>query len=140
MTSKPTNQSASEELPPELAGHPKFHVLRELGKGGMGSVYLAEQRSLERRVALKVISKNLLDRPDTLKRFLEEGKAAARLDHPHIVRVYDSEQAGDLHLLVMEYVEGRDLGKVLERKGPLPIPHACHYVRQAALGLQHAHE
>jgi hypothetical protein len=127
-------------LPPELANHPRFRVVRELGRGGMGVVYEAEHRMMERRVALKVINRALLDHPDALARFHAEVKAAARLDHPNIVRAYDAEQAGELHLLVMEYVEGTDLAKVLARKGPLAVPHACHFVRQAALGLQHAFE
>ena len=69
-----------------------------------------------------------------------EVRAAAKLSHPNIVAAYDFEQAGDLHMLVMEFVEGQNLAEVVERKGPLPILHACHYVRQAALGLQHAFE
>src|SRR5205814_3120831 len=62
------------------------------------------------------------------------------LDHPNIVKAYDAEQAGELQLLAMEYVEGKSLAEVIAKKGPLPIPQACHYVRQAALGLQHAFE
>src|SRR4029077_15255426 len=63
-----------------------------------------------------------------------------KLVHPHIVRALDADRAGDLRLLVMEFVEGETLSQVLERKGPLPVREACDYVRQAALGLQHAHE
>src|SRR3954454_18411596 len=76
----------------------------------------------------------------TAQRFEREIKAAAQLEHPNIVRAYDAERAGDLQLLVMEYVEGRSLADVLEKKGPLPVAPACHYARQAALGLQHAFE
>ena len=82
----------------------------------------------------------MLGHADGLERFRREVRAAAKLSHPNIVLAYDAEQAGDLHMLVMEYVEGFDLSKVLELKGPLPVPHSCHYVRQAALGLQHAFE
>src|SRR5581483_8080916 len=78
--------------------------------------------------------------PEAVERFGREVKAAAKLDHPNIVKAYDAERAGDLQLLAMEYVEGLSLADVLAKKGPLPIPNACHYVRQAALGLQHAHE
>jgi serine/threonine protein kinase len=95
---------------------------------------------MERPVAIKVISKSVLDHPEALARFQGEVKAAARLQHPNTVAAYDTEQVGDLHMLVMEYVEGIDLAKVLEKKGPLPVAHACHYIRQAALGLQHAFE
>jgi hypothetical protein len=131
---------APPRLPPELADHPRFRVVRELGRGGMGVVYQAEHRMMERRVAIKVINRALLDHPDALARFHAEVKAAAKLAHPNIVAAYDAEQAGDLHLLVMEFVEGTDLAKVVARRGPLPVAHACVYVRQAALGLQHAFE
>ena len=72
-----------------------------------------------------------------MERFHRETKAAARLDHPNIVRAYDAEQAGDTHFLAMEYVEGTSLADYIKRKGPLPVLHACHFIRQAALGLQH---
>jgi predicted Ser/Thr protein kinase len=128
------------DIPPELANHPKFRILRELGRGGMGVVYQARQTALNREVVIKVVSKSLLDHPDALERFRREAQAAASLSHPNIVTAYDAEQAGDLHLLVMEFVRGQSLAEVLQKKGSLPVAHACHYVRQAALGLQHAHE
>jgi hypothetical protein len=106
----------------------------------MGVVYHAEQMLMNRPVAIKVISKTLLERSDTLERFQREVVAAAKLIHPNIVTAYDAERAGDLHMLVMEFVEGQSLDQVLRRRGPLPVVHACVYIRQAALGLQHAHE
>ncbi len=128
------------DIPPELVNHPKFRILKELGRGGMGVVYKAEHRIMEKTIALKVISRALLTNPDALERFHREVRAAAKLDHPHIVRALDADCAGELHLLVMEFVEGVSLFQAVQKKGPLPIPHACHYVRQAALGLQFAHE
>jgi serine/threonine protein kinase len=128
------------DLPPELAGHPKFRVVRELGRGGMGVIYLAEHRVLDKPVALKVLNPDVLDNPQALARLLQEAKAAGALDHPNIARAHDADQAGDLHFLVMEFVEGVSLAQVLEQRGQLPVAHACHYVRQAALGLQHAFE
>ncbi len=104
----------------------------------MGVIYLAEHRVLEKAVALKVINPAVLDNPDALARFHAEARAAAQLDHPNIARAHDADQAGKLHFLVMEYVEGLSLAQLVEKKGPLPVAHACHYVRQAALGLQHA--
>jgi hypothetical protein len=95
---------------------------------------------MDRQVVIKVISRSLLDNPDALERFLREVQAAAQLSHPNIVTAYDAEQAGELHMLVMEFVPGQSLAEILEKKGPLPVANACHYVRQAALGLQHAHE
>jgi WD40 repeat protein/tRNA A-37 threonylcarbamoyl transferase component Bud32 len=128
------------DLPPELVNHPKFRVVRELGRGGMGVIYLAEHRVMDKPVALKVISASVLDNPTAVARFLSEVRAAGKLDHPNIARAHDADRAGELHFLVMEYVEGISLAQVLEKRGPLPVAHACHYVRQAALGLQHAFE
>ena len=71
---------------------------------------------------------------------MREARAAACLNHPNVVAVHDAETAGDGHFLVMEYVAGTDLAEVVLRDGPLPVGRACDYVRQAALGLQHAHE
>src|SRR5262249_16792792 len=79
--------------PPELASHPKFRVLRELGRGGMGVVYQARQTVMDRPVVIKVISKALLENPDALERFRREVRAAAKLSHPNIVAAYDAEQA-----------------------------------------------
>jgi WD40 repeat protein len=132
--------TAINDLPPELAAHPRFRVVRELGRGGMGVVYQAVQTLMKRPVAIKVINPAVLDNPNALQRFHAEVEAAGRLDHQNIVRAYDAEQAGDLHLLVMEFIDGVSLAQLLERKGPLPVANACHYIRQAALGLQHAFE
>ena len=133
--------AAPANVPPELVNHPKFRIVRELGRGGMGVIYLAEHRVMEKHVALKVISPAVLDNPQAaLARFHAEAKAAGKLDHQNVARAYDADQAGNLHFLVMEFVEGTDLAKVLEKRGPLPVANACHYVRQAAVGLQHAHE
>jgi formylglycine-generating enzyme required for sulfatase activity/serine/threonine protein kinase len=115
-------------------------VLRKLGEGGMGAVWLAEHRLLGRLVAVKVVSPALVGSGDALARFLNEVRAAGRLDHPNIVRALDAEEAGGLHLLVMEYVEGESLADLLARRGPLSVATACRAVRQAAAGLQHAFE
>ncbi len=128
------------DVPPELTNHPRYRILRELGRGGMGVVYQARQTAMDRSVVIKVINKALLDHPDAAERFRREVHAAARLSHANIVTAYDAEQAGSLHMLVMEFVPGQSLAQVLQKKGPLQVPHACHFVRQAALGLQHAHE
>jgi hypothetical protein len=127
-------------LPPELANHPRFRIVRELGRGGMGCVYLAEHRLMERPVAIKVLGPALVENPTAAERFRREVRAAAKLDHMNIVRGYDAEQAGELHLFVMEYVAGPSLADVVASQGPLPVARACDYVRQAALALQHAFE
>jgi eukaryotic-like serine/threonine-protein kinase len=129
------------ELPPELAEHPRYRIISLLGQGGMGAVYKAEHRIMERQVALKVINPAFLaGNPTAVERFRLEVKAAGKLSHPNVVAAHDADQAGDLHFLVMEFVDGISLGRLVDKKGPLSVAHACHFVRQAALGLQHAHE
>src|SRR5262245_8650845 len=127
-------------LPTALIEHPRYRLGNLLGVGGMGTVYKAEHLLMERPVALKVINRGLIDKPATSERFRREVRAAARLTHPNIVTAFDAEQAGDLHFLAVEFVSGRRLGRQIAANGPLPVSEACNYVRQAALGLQHAHE
>jgi WD40 repeat protein len=127
-------------LPPDLARHERYRVLRLLGAGGMGAVYLAEHRVMRRLVALKVINCAYMTSAPARERFRREVRAAARLSHPNVVTTHDAEDAGETHFLVMEYVEGTDLGRLVQERGPLPVDRACEYVRQAALGLQHAFE
>jgi serine/threonine protein kinase len=115
-----------------------YVLLEKLGEGGMGAVYKAQQRRLNRLVALKVIRKDKLRSAATVRRFYREVQAAGQLHHPNIVHAYDAGQAGGTHYLAMEYVEGTDLAQLVRQHGPLPVPQACAYVRQAALGLQHA--
>ncbi len=131
---------ADSPVPPELADHPRYRIVRLIGGGGMGTVYQAEHRVMERAVALKVVRSDLLDSASSIERFRREVKAAAQLHHPHIVTAFDAEQAGNAHFLVMEFVEGSDLARYVTNHGPLPVAEACNYVRQAALGLQHALE
>jgi serine/threonine protein kinase len=128
------------EVPKALRDHPRYRVLGLLGAGGMGAVYKAEHRKMERMVALKVINPALVSSPAALERFEREVKAAAKLLHPNIVTAHDAEQAGDLHFLVMEFVEGASLDRLLDKMGPLSPQQAAHLIRQAATGLQHAHE
>ncbi len=125
--------------PPELEHHPRYRVLELLGRGGMGEVYKAEHRLMHRPVAIKVIHRRLMKDAHAVERFRREVQAAARLSHPNIVAAYDAEQAGDLHFLAMEFVEGIDLGQLVQQRGPLPVTEACEYTRQAADALQHAH-
>jgi serine/threonine protein kinase len=118
----------------------KYKVLERLGSGGMGSVYLCEHKLMRRRVAVKVLPTAKAEDPSSLERFYREARAVAALDHPNIVRAYDIDQDENLHFLVMEYVDGASFQEVIKRAGPLDVNRACHYVRQAAHGLQHAHE
>src|SRR5207244_2680426 len=90
--------------------------------------------------ALKVIRKEHAERETTISRFRREIRASAQLNNPHIVKALDADEVEGTHLLVMEYVEGKDLGKVVHERGPLPFAVAAEFIRQAAIGLQHAHE
>jgi eukaryotic-like serine/threonine-protein kinase len=102
-------------VPAELLDHARYRILRLLGAGGMGVVYQAEHRLMKRSVALKVISKQLTASPGVVERFRREIRAVARLAHPNLVQAYDAEQEGDLHFLVMEFVEGENLSWLVER-------------------------
>ena len=132
-------QTLAGPLPPGLADHPDYEILSELGRGGMGVVYLAQNKLMGRMEVLKVVGAHLISRPVVLERFLREIRSAARLHHPNIVTAYSALRFDESLVLAMEYVEGLDLAKIVKAKGPLPVANACNYVHQAALGLQHAH-
>jgi serine/threonine protein kinase len=118
-----------------------YVILDQLGRGGMGAVYLAEHRDLHRKVAIKVL---IPSRDEDAKlaneRFFREARAAAALDHPNIVRIHDVARHNDTPFLVMEYVEGETLQQIIDRKGAIPHSAAADMIAQAAAGLQHAHE
>ncbi len=124
----------------ELQGHLRYRLLELIGKGGMGRVYKAVHRMMQRTVALKVIDRQLTANRQAVERFEREVQAAASLSHPNIVTAYDAEKAGDIHFLAMEYAEGVDLSKVVRQRGPISVADACDYIAQAATGLQHAHQ
>jgi tRNA A-37 threonylcarbamoyl transferase component Bud32/outer membrane protein assembly factor BamB len=117
-----------------------YRVLEPVGQGGMGVVYKAEHTALKRPAAVKVLPPEKAKDKVSLDRFLREARAAAALDHPNIVRLYDVGQAAGVHFLALEYVDGMTLDKLVERTGPLHFPTAAHYVAQAAAGLRHAHD
>ncbi|HTU88796.1 MAG TPA: family 16 glycoside hydrolase, partial [Gemmataceae bacterium] len=134
------NRTPVANLPPELAANQQYEILRELGRGGMGVVYLAKNKLMDRLEVLKVVNKTLLDHPGAVERFLREIRSAAKLSHANVVGAYHALQMGELLAFAMEYIEGQDLASLVKSQGPLPVPHACFYVQQAALGLQHAFE
>ncbi len=118
----------------------KHKLLDHLGTGGMSSVYLAEHVLMQRRVAIKVLPKTRVEDASYLLRFKREARAVAALNHPNIVRAYTLDNEGDIHYLVMEYVEGRDLQRMVKEDGPLPLEKAVDYIRQASAGLAYAHQ
>ena len=123
-----------------LLEHPDYEIIRELGRGGMGVVYLAHNKLLGGTEVLKALDHNLIERSSMRDRFLREIRAVARLRHPNIVAAYHAFHGGDRLIFAMEYVEGLDLARLVKAKGPLPVDRACYFAHQAALALQHAHE
>ncbi len=119
-------------------------ILRPLGQGGMSKVFLAEHEMMRRRCAIKVLPSKYQADPDLLARFHIEARAIAALDHPHIVRAYDFNKdvryGKEIHYLVMEYVEGPDLRRLIDEQGPLDFRKAADFIAQAADGLVHAHQ
>jgi serine/threonine protein kinase len=130
----------SDTLPPGLADHPDYEVIRELGRGGMGVVYLVRNKLMGRLEVLKVVGGHLVERAGVRDRFLREVQSAAKLQHKNIVTAYSAIRLGQSIVLAMEYVDGNDLAKVVKSDGPLPVINACYFIYQAALGIQHAHE
>jgi WD40 repeat protein/serine/threonine protein kinase len=118
----------------------KYKLLERIGSGGMGTVFKAQQTGLGRFVALKVMSDALMGDEQSVARFHREIRSAAALEHPHIVATFDADCVGGKHFLVMEYVDGQNLQALAKQRGRLPMEEACEYIRQAALGLAHAHE
>jgi hypothetical protein len=134
---QPQPQPAPRDVPETLGG---YQILKELGRGGMGTVYLARQLSLDRKVALKVMKPQWANDPTFMARFTREAFAAAQLVHHNIVQIYDIGSDRGLHYFSMEYVEGQSLGELLRRQGALPPEVAVGYVLQAARGLKYGHD
>jgi serine/threonine-protein kinase len=138
LTAYQVEQLLSSE--PRLVVGP-YLLLEVIGEGGMGQVFKARHSLLQRVVALKLIHDDRLGREsEAVQRFEREARAAARLSHPHIVMIYDAGSAGSCYYIAMEHIIGADLARLVREGGPLPVAQACDYIRQAALGLQHAHE
>jgi serine/threonine-protein kinase len=133
-----SSEVAENQVPAGFVDHPRYRVLSRLGAGGMGTVYKAEDLLMGRVIALKVVSPHLTAKASAVARFRKEIQAAAQLKDHRIVTAHDAGEAGGSHFLVMEFVEGVSLDRLVAKKGPLPVPMACTFTRQAALGLQHA--
>ena len=119
----------------------RYHVLRKLGGGGMGQVYLAEHVKMGRRSALKVMNPSMMKDADAISRFNREAANASRINHPHVADVYDFGETSDgIIYLAMEFVDGPPLTKLLEQEGPLSPARAANIIRQAADALAVAHE
>ncbi len=118
----------------------KYKLVELIGAGGMGRVFRAEHITMNRSVALKIIAKELVTDADAQKRFLNEARAIASLNHPNIVHAYSVDKEGDRYYIVMEFVEGTDLEKTVEKNGAVAQDRVAVFMHQAAGALQHAHE
>ncbi len=128
-------------LPPDFAScFPNYEVRKELGRGGMGVVYLVLNKSMDRLEAMKVIGNDAIARHDARARFLQEIRTLGKFQHPNITIAFHVEEFRKNLFLFMEYVQGYDLATILESRKRLTVAHACHFAYQTALGLQHAHD
>jgi serine/threonine protein kinase len=133
----PPPEAMPEAMPDVLR---EYKLLRRLGEGGMGRVYLARHTRLRRDVAIKLLPQELAADPWYRLRFEREMAVIGSLDHPNLVRAHDAGMEGNYLYLVMELLEGVDVSRLLAERGPLSVADACELVRQAAIGLQCAHE
>src|SRR2546426_4043451 len=119
----------------------RYHVLKKLGEGGMGQVYLAEHVKMGRRSAIKVMNPSMVHDPDAVARFNREAANASRINHANVCAIYDFGETPDgLIYLAMEFIEGEPLTDVIEREGALPLPRATPIFLQTADALQAAHD
>ena len=116
-----------------------YVMLDKLGQGGMGQVYKARHKRMDRVVAIKMLPSTPNRSPEAVQRFHREVKAAAKLSHPNIVTAHDADEANGVNFLVMEYVDGQDLAATVKDHGPLPVAQAVDCAVQAARGLEYAH-
>lgn len=130
--------TSSDQVPMAQLG--VYELLTKLGEGGMGAVYKARHAKLDKIVAIKVLPAAQMKDEQAVSRFEREMRAVGKLEHPHIVRAMDAGVADGVHYLAMEFVQGIDLSQLVKQCHPLPIADACELIRQAALGLEEAHE
>jgi serine/threonine protein kinase len=135
LPASPCGSSAAAS--PQVLG--EYELLERLGSGGMGEVYKARHRRLNKLVALKLLPADSPDLQERVARFVREMQAVGPLDHPNVVEAFDAGEEGGKSYLVMRLVEGVDLDRLVRERGPLPVAQACDLVRQTAQGLDYLH-
>lgn len=118
----------------------RYTILKKLGQGGMGTVFLAQDTQLRRQVALKILPREKAQNPTLVKRFKSEAQAAAQLKHDNIVAVHDAGEADGLLYIALEFIDGTDAYSVVAKRGPMPVKRSLDVIRQTTLALQHAYE
>ena len=118
----------------------RYELIEVLGEGGMGVVYRARQTSMDRDVAVKVLSSNFSQNPQMIRRFEKEARVVSKLSHPNTVSVFDYGQSNDVLFLVMELLEGQTLKAFIEKNSPLSPPLAVHFITQILRSLYQAHQ
>ena len=118
----------------------RYEIIKKIGQGGMGAVFLAKDTQLKRQVALKVLPRDKAENPTLVRRFKAEAQAAAALKHDNIVAIHDAGEADGLLYIALEYIEGTDAHSIVAKRGPMPVKRAMEVIRQTAAALQHAHE
>ena len=139
-TKKGKPASHADPFPTLPAEFGRYRILRQLGRGGMGAVYLAQDTQLGRQVALKVPFFDAAGSPQCAERFVREARSAAVLQHPNICTVYDAGQIDGRPFITMAYIAGTPLEKKIDPDAPMPQVRAAEIVRKIALALQHAHQ
>jgi serine/threonine protein kinase len=129
-----------EETSQQVKKIGKYAIVKKLGQGGMGAVFLAQDEVLKRQVALKVLPRDKAENPTLVRRFQSEAEAAAHLDHPNIIAVHDSGEANGYLFIALEFVDGSDLANMVSKRGVLPVKRSIEVIKQAAQALQHAAE
>lgn len=139
-SAKPAQPAAAKDQGWEGRDFGDFKIIRKLGQGGMGEVFLAHQKSLDRDVALKTLAKHIAQNPNFVERFYREARTMAKLDHPNIVRGYAVAEADGIHHVAMELIDGKSMQYWLETQKRLNVGDTLHVAIKVADALQHAHD
>ncbi|HSG71986.1 MAG TPA: serine/threonine-protein kinase, partial [Planctomycetaceae bacterium] len=130
-------ESGKQKIPKQLG---KYSLVRKLGAGGMGTVFLAKDERTNRMVALKLLPISSTFNETLIQRFRSEAMSASKLEHENIVRVYEADEIDDFLYIALEYIDGTDVDKLIQSRERLPVKRASEIIKQVASALQHAHE